>query len=96
MARAAAAVNDIQFSVSVRGIHWLASNDMIVHELGESRACKVYLYHVRYICHDVVSHELDEFHELDGFRARWSPLPQAECKVLRVFGFCCFNLNFFW
>jgi hypothetical protein len=44
MARAAEAVKDIKFSVNVRGIHWLTSNDVIAHELGESCACKVYLW----------------------------------------------------
>jgi len=48
LARAAAAVNDIQFSVSVRGIHWLTANDVIAHELGEQRACKVRMHALAY------------------------------------------------
>ena len=66
MARAAEAVKDIKFSVNVRGIHWLTSNDVIAHELGESCACKVYLWISCCIhtCNDVISHALGEIHEL--------------------------------
>ena len=42
MARAAAAVNDIQFSVSVRGIHWMTTEDVIAHALGAHKKCKVH------------------------------------------------------
>jgi hypothetical protein len=41
LARAAAITSDIQFSVSVRGVHWMVTEDVISHEFGAHKGCKV-------------------------------------------------------
>ena len=42
ISRVVAAVNDIVFSISVRGIHWMTPEDVIAEQMGSALHCKVH------------------------------------------------------